>query len=136
MRQCASQSKGKSDQLCVLLAHDKPRSGYLRLREVLGYRNRFAVPRGRHDEADAPPRDTCQQLDNPGPDDRLERVLHARRPTVHEASSSWRMSVMNIRPGWWVIANGTRLAITTAWGVTPQPQKTGTSPGSRLGASP
>jgi hypothetical protein len=114
MRQCTSQSKGKSEQLCVLFAHDKPRSGYLRLHEVVGYRNRLAVPRGRHDQADAPPRDACEQFDNPGPDDRLERVRNACGPTVHEASSSWRRSVMNIRPGWWVIANGTRLAITTA----------------------
>ena len=38
-------------------------------------------------------------------------------------------SLTNMWPGLWVIINGTRELIATAWGVTPQAQKTGTSPG-------
>ena len=38
-------------------------------------------------------------------------------------------SVISICPGAWVITNGGLEAITALWGVTPQAQNTGTSPG-------
>ena len=39
-------------------------------------------------------------------------------------------------PGLWVMAKLGFALITTAWGVTPQAQKTGTSPGLKSTASP
>ncbi len=36
---------------------------------------------------------------------------------------------MNILPGTWVIINGGLQVKATAWGVTPQAQKTGSAPG-------
>src|SRR5207253_988246 len=45
-------------------------------------------------------------------------------------------SVTIMCPGACVIANGKRAASTASWGVTPQPQKTGTSPSCTVTASP
>lgn len=47
-----------------------------------------------------------------------------------------RASVMAIWPGAWPMANGGRDFITAAWGVTPQAQKTGSSPARISTASP
>ena len=41
---------------------------------------------------------------------------------------SSRRSVINMCPGAWVIMRSGFTSIATAWGVTPQAQKTGTSP--------
>src|SRR3990172_5101120 len=46
------------------------------------------------------------------------------------------MSVMNIWPGLWVIMKAGLEASATAWGVTPQAQNTGTSPGRMPTKSP
>ena len=51
----------------------------------------------------------------------------AHRHACHSRSGT---SVTNMCPGAWVMANGTREAITAACGVTPQAQNTGISPGS------
>ncbi len=45
-------------------------------------------------------------------------------------------SVTNIRPGAWVMQNGSRAATATACGVTPHAQKTGSSPASIATGSP
>src|SRR3954447_20293317 len=43
------------------------------------------------------------------------------------ARSVFLRSVISIRPGAWVMANGSFAAAMTAWGVTPQAQNTGIS---------
>ncbi len=52
------------------------------------------------------------------------------------ASDSSGMSVTNMCPGAWVMSSGTRAATATACGVTPQAQKTGTSPARTSVGSP
>ena len=52
------------------------------------------------------------------------------------SSAELRRSVTNMWPGAWVMQNGSRLASATACGVTPQAQKTGSSPGRSSTGSP
>jgi len=52
------------------------------------------------------------------------------------ANSLIRRSVTSMWPGLWVMQSAGREAATTAWGVTPQAQNTGTSPGSITVGSP
>ena len=59
----------------------------------------------------------------------------AQRRVAERHPSSGR-SVMNMWPGAWVIISEGRLAAATAWGVTPQAQKTGTSPSWIVTGSP
>ncbi len=67
------------------------------------------------------------------------QVEGSRRPfaRIHSPSKSVsRRSVRNMCPGLWVMANGGRLWSSTACGVTPQAQNTGTSPARTVTASP
>src|SRR5690606_20371663 len=54
----------------------------------------------------------------------------------HRPKPALLRSVISIEPGQWVMQIGGRAACTAAWGVTPQAQKTGISPGRISGGSP
>src|SRR5699024_10418748 len=62
--------------------------------------------------------------------------VESQRGDGHRRSVSSGSSVMNMRPGECVIANGTAESRIAACGVTPQAQNTGMSPAAMTGGSP
>ncbi len=69
---------------------------------------------------------------------KLDR-LQGKNRTLHPyycCQAAFGISVINMWPGAWLTANGTRDAITAACGVTPQAQNTGISPGRSVTGSP